>query len=100
MAEAPAARPAPPADWDVPEGFRLAAVPDEGWRLASGEPRRCSRLVCNVRCGRDAVAELMRMRRGRRTRPAWWGYCPEHMYGRWVEDGKVMHWILVEDSRG
>lgn len=99
MAEPAPARPAPPADWEVPAGFRLAAVPDEGWREVSAA-RRCSRLVSNVRCRRDAVAEMLRMRRGRQTRSAWWGYCPEHMYGRWAEDGKVMHWIMVEDSRG
>ena len=27
-------------------------------------------------------------------RTQWWAYCERHSFGRWIEDGKVMHWIL------
>jgi hypothetical protein len=28
-----------------------------------------------------------------------WHYCvPEHSYGHWVEDGKVLHWTEVPDD--
>lgn len=30
-----------------------------------------------------------------------WNYCvPEHSYGRWLEDGKVMHWIRRKAEPG
>jgi hypothetical protein len=30
----------------------------------------------------------------------WWAYCPEHLYGRTIEDGKLMAWVIrrVEPS--
>jgi hypothetical protein len=54
-------------------------------------------------CERPPVADLERRRlldtwQGERVVPSWWGYCPAHMldYGRWIEDGRVMRWILRE----
>ncbi len=72
-------------------------MPDLEWRLVTGEacrsgsshpagPGRKDRRSC----GAPAVAEL---RRGT-SRAQWWAYCPDHMYGRWIEDGQVMNWIL------
>jgi hypothetical protein len=34
------------------------------------------------------------LKRGRQ----WWFYCPEHMYGRWIEDGRVMEWFTRKDE--
>jgi hypothetical protein len=44
--------------------------------------------------GAPAVLALMR---GVRRRIKW-NYCAEHSYGRWLEDGVVMNWILVPDT--
>lgn len=49
-------------------------------------------------CGRPAVAEFNRRRWSKRLGRyinSWWAYCEEHVevYGRWVEDGVVMHWV-------
>lgn len=82
---------------DVPEGYVLAAVESEGWRLQAGG--RCRRPQCAV----PAVASLNRHRRIRaaglrsaRTMDSWYGYCPAHMYGNWIEGSQVMHWVLRE----
>ena len=88
---------------EVPAGYHLAAVPDSCWRLASG--KHCAMRGKNP-CYEQAVAELNRRRDGRISasgRPAhdaWYPYCPAHLYGRWVEDGKVMVWILEADTDG
>lgn len=86
------ARPEPP--YEAPEGWSWAAQPAQNWRLVTN--RRCRRLLGGPRrgCGVPAVAELDRGY----TRPAWWAYCAEHMYGRWIEDGQVMRWQLVLDG--
>jgi hypothetical protein len=65
---------------------------DADWEVTDEVGRRC-RFVAGQRrtaCGRPAVARLMRGRR-RRT---WWYYCGEHLYGRWVEAGRVVHSVL------
>lgn len=33
--------------------------------------------------------------RGLRESSNWYGYCRDHLYGRWVEGGRVMFWRLV-----
>lgn len=77
-------------------GFEWMAEPRSGWRtigLADSHKR------CRRRCGRLAVAELNRPTWNPRTgqnRASWWAYCADHMYGRWVEDGRVMGWALRE----
>jgi hypothetical protein len=74
---------------DIPEGYELVAVRDAGWRFEPG--RRCRRMGPGyVSCGKPSVAAI---RRGI-SRPQWWAYCADHLYGHWVEDGVVMHWIL------
>jgi hypothetical protein len=93
-------RPVP--DREVPEGYELVAVPEDSlrggleWRLATG--MRCRMLTAGHCCKRPSVAEIDRGR----TRPQWWAYCESHMFGRWVENGQVMTWILreIEDEPG
>lgn len=88
----------------VPEGCELVAAPDDRWRVAAG--KLCARRLRGQRtCRRASVAEFNRgqyrfaaTRRGSHRVDAWWPYCDPHMaeYGHWIEDGKVMHWVLRE----
>lgn len=96
-----AERPAP--TWDVPPGFHHKAIEHDDWRLVSG--KRCRRVAQRREvCGKPAVAELNRGRyrsvvnSDLRRVDYWWAYCPEHLYGNWIENGKVMHWILEADE--
>jgi hypothetical protein len=75
---------------EIPEGYEVEAV-EEGpdWRTEDGT-RRCSHGT--GRCDERAVLALQRGTK----RKMWYRYCPGHSYGRWVEDGKVMCWILRE----
>jgi len=80
---------------EVPDGHELVAVVSEAWRLESGEP--CRRRGCPNR----SAAELNRQRRmaattlrPARTVDAFWPYCLSHLYGNWIENGQVWHWIL------
>jgi hypothetical protein len=82
----------------APEGHHLEARPARNWRPATGLYKKCRG---GRRCPAEPVAELNRRRNdwhGGRTLDAWWAYCAEHMYGRWVEAGRVWSWILVEDT--
>lgn len=74
----------------APDGFVVAVFEDQRWRTVDDPNgvRRCRRNGRNVRCDNRVVAALLRAHRG--TRGAWWNYCAEHMYGRWIEDGKVV----------
>jgi hypothetical protein len=89
---------------EVPEGYELVAVPDDGWRVDPGRP--CRRQGPRHRaCGKPSAASLNRPQRLRATtyRPerradSWWAYCTDHLYGRWVENGTVMVWVLREKS--
>lgn len=96
----------PAQDW-VTEGYELVVV-EEGpdWRLESGLRCRQRGEATRNACGKPS---LIALNRGRRTRmpdwsyrktDSWWGYCKNHMYGRWVEDGKVMKWIFREKTDG
>jgi hypothetical protein len=94
---------------DTGREHHVAKVPDRdpSWRLQPAErhERRCRYAigsVGNVRvyCRRPAVVELNRGRyapgtRGTR-RDAWWAYCGDHLYGRWMEDGVLMCWGVVD----
>ncbi len=89
---------------EVPDGYELAAVVSEWWRLESG--KLCARQVRRQTCRRPSVAALNRGQ-ARRARDgsihqadAWWPYCPDHMYGNWIEGGQVMHWILRKRTAG
>ena len=86
---------------EVPEGYHLTAVPESTlsssleWRLEAGRPCRAGASAYTTACGQPSVAA---MNRGRRGREAWWAYCGDHLYGRWIEDGQVMCWILEADA--
>jgi hypothetical protein len=73
---------------DVPGGYELVAVPDGDWQVDGS--RRCRRQGARHKvCGKPSVASLQRG-----NGP--WGYCIDHLYGRWIESGSVMVWILRE----
>ena len=80
--------PRPEPEWD---GFEWAAAPNPGWRLTTG--KRCRWMMPGRRsCKQPSVAAINRAMPGHRQN--WWGYCGEHLYGNWIEDGQVMHWTL------
>jgi hypothetical protein len=74
---------------EVPDGFELVAIPDADWAI---DRSRACRAGGNRPCGAVSAASLTR---GRRVKQRW-GYCQDHMFGRWIENGQVMHWILRE----
>lgn len=85
-------------DWqpswpEVPEGCEVVAIIDPDWDAAEGGQCRW-RGGKNFRdsCPRPAVAVLTRGIYHKQR----WPYCEEHMYGRWIEEGFVLHWILAE----
>lgn len=86
-----------PAPWAPPrEGFHWEAVEQGGdWLTPAIGAGRCrwGASPKTKACGQPAVATLMR---GFPGKP--WDYCAEHLYGRWIEDGKVMGWRLVADE--
>ena len=90
------ARPAPPNE--PPEGYEWVAAPDPYWRIEAG--KRCRLLGGRPLrgCGADSVAAFNRG--GWRGRQNWWAYCEDHLFGRWIEDGVVHHWILGEQGGG
>jgi hypothetical protein len=100
----------PPPEREVPPGYRLIAVEEsDDWRTEDGVLgcRRGSgwnRKGAAGTCGKPAVLALRRTpsRPGTwgKVVPQWWRYCEAHAYGRWVEGGKVLCWILVEDDAG
>jgi hypothetical protein len=89
-------RPAPP---EPLRGHHWEATAEQEhlkWRLASGKPCRSGRPSCKRPC----VAEINRgvVFPGRARKDRWWAYCEQHLYGRWIENGQIMHWRLVEDG--
>jgi hypothetical protein len=83
---------------EIPEGYGLAVVESEGWRVETG--RRCCRRG-GGRSGACGAPSMAALNRGKMTRyrglvPSWWPYCGNHSYGNWIENGQVMHWILRE----
>lgn len=94
-------RPAVP--FPAPAGYEWRVEADTSWStdVAKVAPRcrffvservpdrRGSRSVAH---GAPIVAALLR--RFGKTRGRWWGYCAEHLYGRWIEDGVVLDWRL------
>lgn len=83
-----------PTPWALPpDGYHFeAAVQHGGWTAPAFGAGRCRWGASRYQkaCGKTAVASLMRS-----NGP--WDYCADHLYGRWIEDGKVMGWRLVED---
>ena len=87
-----------------PAGYHLEAVPETSlssggrWRLASGKRCRGDCGGGRTACGKPSAAELDRSHIAGRTR--WYAYCPDHLYGRFIEDGQVWCWILKADDDG
>jgi hypothetical protein len=92
MAERPDWHPAWP---EVPEGHEVIAIIDPDWDAdAGGTCMWRGGAYFSKACDGEAVATLLRGWKRKQR----WRYCPEHMYGRWVEAGFVMHWILVKSA--
>jgi hypothetical protein len=68
----------------------VEAGPD--WRLETGRRCRWGGGYRRPACGKPSAAALLRAHAG--TSGRWWAYCESHLYGRWIEDGRIMHWIL------
>jgi len=79
----------------APAGFHFEAAAEDNleWRVPPIGAGRCRYTVGPGHrvCGKPPMATLMR---GRFP----YDYCGEHLYGRWLEDGRVMHWRLVPDA--
>ncbi len=86
-------RPNPP---EVPPGYRAEVTTADllTWRLAT-RGRRCRMPGCHD----VGAAELNRgYRTSQGRKDAWWAYCAAHMYGRWIEDGRIVHWRWVPED--
>lgn len=88
-------RPEPPIDRYEGCHWEPHAEDEDHWRVTAGKRCRGAAGYHKPACGKPAVAEVHRKRRS--WAGVWWAYCPEHMYGRWVENGVVYGWRLVED---
>lgn len=94
-------RPLPPAN-ELEPGYEWVAEPESTtgiltWHVLPPEEasRRCRHgSPRNGYCTNAADAELDRGKPS--TGERWWAYCADHMYGRWIEDGVVMHWTVRE----
>ena len=78
------------------EGYHREWQPDPDWRFGT-RYAKCRQ----PRCLNPPVAEFDRVFRrhsdGRRMlRP--YAYCADHLYGRKIENGQVLHNILVKDD--
>lgn len=85
----------------APEGFVWTSRAEgDDWRIEHGKQCRMLDGHPRRRCPKLTVAALNRgritWRQGRDCKvDSWWAYCADHLYGRWIEDGQVMHWILA-----
>lgn len=88
-------RPAPPHP--APAGYRWVVFEAPDWRLLQQTTKRCRNWRAHRRVSPLAVAELKRHRwtYGRNV-PEWWAYCADHLYGRWVDAGRVLEYRLEE----
>lgn len=83
----------------APAGYEWRAVAAVGWTTGAS-------IVVGRRCryGRPShgvPAEAVLFRRTRTGRRIPWGYCADHLYGRWIDDaapwtGIVLEWVLRE----
>jgi hypothetical protein len=78
--------PWPPEPFKPYEGWHWEVHPANGWRLVTGKRCRAGASPSQKACGRPSVAEL--------DRGTWWAYCEQHLYGKWVEGGRVVGWAL------
>lgn len=91
----------------APPGYHHQPAPESSnrWRPLPPEPaKRCRYLggTPRAQCPNTAVAETDRGRHSANQhgtyRGNWWAYCLEHLYGRWIENGRVMYWRLIADG--
>jgi len=81
-----------PEPWgEAPPGFHFEVAPREGWLVPAIGAGGCR--FGRPSCKRPPVASLLRG-----IRPAPWDYCERHLYGGWIEDGRVVSWRLVRDE--
>jgi len=78
--------------WEVGESHHLDWSLD-AWQIGQ---RRCRFSDAGVRCANIAAVVLHRYSWNGRSQP--WAYCADHMYGRWIEDGRVLEWKLRRDD--
>ncbi len=90
-------RPPPRDGRPAPEGYRYVAVRADRWRAYPEPTGRCRFLTRQRGCGEPAVARLYRPHRRGQKAGTWWLYCRDHLYDRWIEDGRVMEWIIEPD---
>lgn len=90
----------------VPEGTRAAWRIDEKWSIPT-EAQRIRYKQCRhslrTKCPNPVAAICWRAAHGRRRRDPVqqpWAYCKEHMFGRLIEDGRVIALHLVETGDG
>jgi hypothetical protein len=87
----------PPQPYEPPAGLAWVARPAPGWSLVTDRPCRARVPGVGKVCRAPAVAALNRGKLvphlGRRV-DALWPYCPDHLYGKWIENGLVLRWIL------
>lgn len=77
------------------EGYHREWLPDPDWRFGT-KYTKCRQ----PHCPNPPVAEFDRLftvRGGRRV-PRAYAYCEQHLYGRKIENGQVLHWVLVPDD--
>jgi hypothetical protein len=90
-------RPAPTSA--APDGCQHIAV-DAGPEYRPDTSRLCRGMIAQrTYCRKPSILVIMR-EYGNRGERRTYGYCSEHSYGRWVENGKVMKWILREKTDG
>lgn len=97
----PSNRPDPPHE--APEGWTwtvevqgdpgtMGSIGGRFWELADNPSgKQCRFSDHGKRCEKPGV---VRLNRGWGDKPRWWWYCADHLYGRWIEDGKVVGWEL------
>ncbi len=75
-------------------GCHFEARINEWWAVPAVGAGRCRWMEGRHACGAKPVASLERGY----TRRSWWDYCERHLYGGWIEDGRVMFWRMVADD--
>lgn len=90
-------RPAVPYD-PVPDGYHLEVLDNEpNWKYDPGTGRICRQMKCK-NPGVGAINRGWTSHKTGKSYESWWYYCAEHLYGRWIEGGKLCRWILVADE--
>lgn len=86
----------PQEPYPPPPGYRFEPVAEDAscWQI---EPKGTSRWCRQPRCRNKAKVVLIRTS-SRSKKGYRWGCCRKHMYGRWVEGGRIWHWRLVPET--